>query len=116
MDGIGFRVLRLVRTGIGSLQGPCAQEFEISPDAKGGVPSSICGTARERVDVELQEQHDASRQAAGGRHWDGSARWRPRVVERGQVLQVGDVVVLASEEVDALFALQRKAGGLAERP
>ena len=116
MDGIGFRVLRLVRTGIGSLQGPCAQEFEISPDAKGGVPSSICGTARERVDVELQEQHDASPQAAGGRHWDGSARWRPRVVERGQVLQVGDVVVLASEEVDALFALQRKAGGLAERP
>ena len=113
MDGIGFRVLRLVRTGIGSLQGPCAQEFEISPDAKGGLPSSICGTARERVDV---EQHDASPQAAGGRHRDGSARWHPRVVDRGQVLQVGDVVVLASEEVDALFALQREAGGLAERP
>ena len=109
-------MLRLVRTGIGSLQGPCAQEYEISPDAKGGLPSSICGTARERVDVELQEQHDASPQAAGGRHRDGSARWRPRVVDRGQVLQVGDVVVLASEEVDALFALQREAGGLAERP
>ena len=113
MDGIGFRVLRRVRTGIGSLQGPCAQEYEISPDAKGGLPSSICGTARERADV---DENDASPQAAGVRHSDGSARWRPRLVERGQVLQVGDVVVLASEEVDALFALQREAGGQAKRP
>ena len=33
LDGIGYRVLRLVRTGIGGIRGPCSQDSEIAAGA-----------------------------------------------------------------------------------
>jgi hypothetical protein len=92
-----FRVLRLVRTAIGPLRGPCEQDSEI----EAAVPADSGGP----------DAQDGSRggHAAGLGLEDGGVarRWWPRLVDRGQVLRVGEATLITADEMDSLFALER---------
>ena len=81
--GIGFTVLRLIRTRIGSIAGPCEQEG----DLRGGEEGNEQGSA-----------------AMDARQQRGSPR---RAVESGQVLRVGEYRELAEEDIEGILKLYK---------
>lgn len=90
-------MLRLVRTGIGPLRGPCEQDSEI----EAAVPAGSIGSNSDNGSR-------AGDEAGHGLEDVGvTRRWWPRLVARGQVLRVGEATLLTAEEMDALFALDR---------
>ena len=100
-------MLRLVRTAIGPLRGPCEQDSEISaatttsadPPALGGVAADL---PDEEANIGVEKGEETCTETESG-----SKRWHPRLVERGQVLRVGEATLLSTREMDAFFALDR---------
>ena len=100
MRSIGFKVLKLVRTRIGPLQGPCEQEVLSSKDQTQAVP--------------VQNTDEGSSESASSRDPNPESRLpplhkqrrrTPSMVPRGQVLRPGQYCMLLPKEVDAFFAL-----------
>ena len=100
-------MLRLVRTAIGPLRGPCEQDSEITAATTTSADSPALGGAAadlpdEQANTGVEEGEETCTDTEGG-----SKRWRPRLVGRGQVLRVGEATLLSTREMDAFFALDR---------
>lgn len=79
--GIGFTVLRLIRTRIGSIAGPCEQEGNLREGEEGNGEGTAARDARQQP---------------------GSTR---RAVESGQVLRVGEYRELTEEDIVGILKL-----------